>query len=83
MYSLNDHKTIETLSLSEIRHDLRQMIHFDEEKCVDNLLLTTQMTIGERNRLVDAARVYVDKSRAKSDSQGTMDYFLQEFGPFQ
>ncbi|MBL4603233.1 MAG: bifunctional proline dehydrogenase/L-glutamate gamma-semialdehyde dehydrogenase PutA, partial [Emcibacteraceae bacterium] len=79
MYSLNDHKTIETLSLSEIRHDLRQMIHFDEEKCVDNLLLTTELTIGERNRLVDAARVYVNKSHAKSDSQGTMDYFLQEF----
>lgn len=79
MYSLNDHKQIETLSLNEIRHSLRQMIHADEETCVDNLLHATELTNGERNRLVDAARSYVEKSRDRSDSQGTMDYFLQEF----
>ncbi|MBT6330283.1 MAG: bifunctional proline dehydrogenase/L-glutamate gamma-semialdehyde dehydrogenase, partial [Kordiimonadaceae bacterium] len=55
------------------------MLHGDEETCVENLLLATELTIGERNRLVGAARHYVDKSRDKSDSQGTMDYFLQEF----
>lgn len=79
MYSLNDHKSVETLDLNEIRNSLRQMIHADEEKCVDNLLHATELTTGERNRLVDAARTYVDLSRDRSDSQGTMDYFLQEF----
>jgi RHH-type transcriptional regulator, proline utilization regulon repressor / proline dehydrogenase / delta 1-pyrroline-5-carboxylate dehydrogenase len=79
MYILNDLKKIESLSLGSIRHDLRLMLHGDEETCVENLLLATELTIGERNRLVGAARHYVDKSRDKSDSQGTMDYFLQEF----
>ncbi len=79
MYTLNDLKKIETLPLSDIRHSLRQMLHADEEKCIDNLLHATELTTGERNRLVDRARIFVQKSRAKSDSQGTMDYFLQEF----
>ena len=79
MYSLNDHKSIGTLNLSEIRKCMRQMLHADEEICVDNLLHATELTTGERNRLVDAARIYVGLSRDRSDSQGTMDYFLQEF----
>ncbi|MDG1438708.1 MAG: bifunctional proline dehydrogenase/L-glutamate gamma-semialdehyde dehydrogenase PutA [Emcibacteraceae bacterium] len=79
MYSLNDKKKIETLSLNDIRQDLRHMIHADEENCVDNLLDATELTFGERNRLVDRARDFVTKSRERSDTQGTMDYFLQEF----
>ena len=79
MYALNDLKKIQSLSLSEVRHKLRHMIHADEEKCVDNLLHATELTTGERNRTVDRARLFVDHSRDKSDSQGTMDYFLQEF----
>ncbi len=79
MYALNDVKQIEKLSLVEIRHNLRHMLHADEEKCIDNLLHATELTTGERNRLVDRARDFVSNSRDKSDSQGTMDYFLQEF----
>ena len=79
MYALNDFKNIKTLSLSDIRHNLRQTLHADEENCVANLLHATELTNGERNRLVGAARTYVDKSRDESDNQGTMDYFLQEF----
>ncbi|MDG1708390.1 MAG: hypothetical protein P8H03_06490 [Emcibacteraceae bacterium] len=79
MYSLNDNKKIATLSLNDIRLDLRHMIHADEENCVDNLLDATELTFGERNRLVDRARDFVNKSRDRSDTQGTMDYFLQEF----
>ncbi len=79
MYALNDFKNIEQLSLSEIRQNLRHMLHADEEKCIDNLLHATELTTGERNRLVDRARDFVSRSRDKSDSQGTMDYFLQEF----
>lgn len=79
MYALNDIKYINQLSLSDIRHGLRQMIHADEEKCVNSLLLSTELTTGERNRLVDRARTFVTKSRDRSDTQGTMDYFLQEF----
>ncbi len=79
MYSLNDYKNIEKLTLSEIRHNLRLMFHSDEKKCVENLLHATELTTGERNRLVDRARRLVEKSRDESDNQGTMDYFLQEF----
>lgn len=79
MYSLNDRKKIETLSLEEIRLSLRQMLHGDEEKCIENLLHATVLTVAERNRLVERARDYVVKSRDESDNQGTMDYFLQEF----
>ncbi|MEZ5757908.1 MAG: bifunctional proline dehydrogenase/L-glutamate gamma-semialdehyde dehydrogenase PutA [Emcibacteraceae bacterium] len=79
MYSLNEHKVIETLSLDEIRHNLRLAMHADEEACVNNLLHATELTTGERNRLVDQARRFVEKSRERSGRQGTMDYFLQEF----
>ncbi len=79
MYALNDVKNIEKLPLPEIRQNLREMMHADEEKCIDNLLHATELTTGERNRLVDRAREFVSRSRAESDSQGTMDYFLQEF----
>lgn len=79
MYSLNDRKKIETLSLEDIRLSLRQMLHGDEEKCIENLLHATELTVAERNRLVERARDYVVKSRDESDNQGTMDYFLQEF----
>ena len=79
MYSLSDHKSPELLNLREIRYILRQMTHADEEKCVDNLLHVTELTIGERKRVVGLAKEYVYLSRDKSDSQGTMDYFLQEF----
>ena len=79
MYSLSDHKFPELLNLKEIRYILRQMAHADEEKCVDNLLHVTELTIGERKRVVGLAKEYVYLSRDKSDSQGTMDYFLQEF----
>ena len=79
MYSLNDSKKNKTLTLEQIRHNVRLMIHRDEEICVKGLLHATELTTGERNRLVDNAREFVKKSRAKSDSQGTMDYFLQEF----
>ena len=79
MYSLSDHKSPELLNLKEIRYILRQMTHADEEKCVDNLLHVTELTIGERKRVVGLAKEYVYLSRDKSDSQGTMDYFLQEF----
>lgn len=79
MYSLNDRKKIETLSREDIRLSLRQMLHGDEEKCIENLLHATELTVAERNRLVERARDYVVKSRDESDNQGTMDYFLQEF----
>lgn len=79
MYSLNDRKKIKTLSLEDIRLSLRQMLHGDEEKCIENLLHATELTVAERNRLVERARDYVVKSRDESDNQGTMDYFLQEF----
>ena len=49
MYSLNDQKQINALSLSEIRHNMRQMLHSDEEVCVENLLDATQLTRGERS----------------------------------
>ena len=79
MYSLNDRKKIETLSREDIRLSLRQMLHGDEEKCIENLLHATELTVAERNRLVERARDFVVKSRDESDNQGTMDYFLQEF----
>ncbi|MCC3862036.1 bifunctional proline dehydrogenase/L-glutamate gamma-semialdehyde dehydrogenase PutA [Pseudemcibacter aquimaris] len=79
MYALNDRENALSLSLDDIRLNLRKNIHADEEKCIDNLLHATELTFGERNRLVDRARDFVTKSRDKSDSQGTMDYFLQEF----
>jgi len=79
MYSLNDRKKIETLSREDIRLSLRKMLHGDEEKCIENLLHATELTVAERNRLVERARDFVVKSRDESDNQGTMDYFLQEF----
>ncbi|MDA0707855.1 MAG: bifunctional proline dehydrogenase/L-glutamate gamma-semialdehyde dehydrogenase PutA [Proteobacteria bacterium] len=79
MYSLDDNKLISKLSLADIRNTLRQMLHADEEYCVESLLQTTELTLAGRNRVVDQARLFVDQSRALSDRQGTMDYFLQEF----
>ncbi|MBT5187504.1 MAG: bifunctional proline dehydrogenase/L-glutamate gamma-semialdehyde dehydrogenase PutA [Kordiimonadaceae bacterium] len=79
MYSLNDNKQITALTLADIRQNLRKMVHADEVKCVNNLLNATELTTGERSRLVESAREYVTLSRDQSDSQGTMDYFLQEF----
>ena len=79
MYSLDDNKLISKLSLADIRNTLRQMLHADEEYCVESLLQTTELTLAGRNRVVDQARLFVDQSSALSDRQGTMDYFLQEF----
>lgn len=66
--------------LNKIRLKLRSMTHADEEKCITSLLETSGLSREARQRIVTSARDLVTLSRTKSDEQGTMDYFLQEFG---
>ncbi|MBL4612941.1 MAG: proline dehydrogenase family protein, partial [Emcibacter sp.] len=72
MYSLE--------KLNECRQKLRGMTHADEEQCISDLLTASALSQAARDRIVTSARDLVTLSRAKSDEQGTMDYFLQEFG---
>ena len=83
MYSLAENSTDQVKTLSEIRAVLRQVTHADEEVCITNLLDSCGLSGAARKRIVTSARDLVTRSRAKSDDQDTMDYFLQEFGPVQ
>ncbi|MBL4802493.1 MAG: bifunctional proline dehydrogenase/L-glutamate gamma-semialdehyde dehydrogenase PutA [Emcibacter sp.] len=66
--------------ITKIRLKMRLMTHADEEKCITSLLEMSGLSSAARQRIVTSARDLVALSRAKSDEQGTMDYFLQEFG---
>lgn len=80
MYSLAEGSPDKTENLSEIRHELRMMTHSDEAQCITGLLTSSTLSREARERIVKASRHLVILSRAKSDEQDTMDYFLQEFG---
>jgi len=80
MYSLAEKSADQAQNLSEIRTIMRAMTHGDEEACISNLLDSSGLSAAARKRIVTAARHVVSLSRSKSDDQGTMDYFLQEFG---
>ena len=69
-----------TKNLAEIRHLVRSMTHADEESCITDLLGSSKLSEGARQRIVSSARDLVRLSRARSDDQDTMDFFLQEFG---
>ena len=80
MYSLAENAPDRAVGLGNIRNAMRAMTHADEEKCITNLLESTSLSRAARDRIVTVARDLVTLSRAKRDDQGTMDYFLQEFG---
>ncbi|WP_321396621.1 bifunctional proline dehydrogenase/L-glutamate gamma-semialdehyde dehydrogenase PutA [Emcibacter sp.] len=80
MYDLTTSEEFSQRSLMEIRKALRQAQHADEEKAIANLFRASGLTNAARERIVETARTLVRDSREKSDDQGTMDYFLQEFG---
>ncbi len=80
MYSLAENASDTPRGLAEIRREIRVMTHGDEEACISNLLESSGLSRVARDRIVQSARELVTLSRAKSDIQGTMDYFLQEFG---
>jgi len=80
MYSLAEKATNPVKKLPEIRKAMRSMTHADEEQCITTLLESTSLPDEARQRIVLSARDLVTLSRAKSDEQDTMDYFLQEFG---
>ncbi|HEC01261.1 MAG TPA: bifunctional proline dehydrogenase/L-glutamate gamma-semialdehyde dehydrogenase PutA [Sphingomonadales bacterium] len=66
--------------LAEIRKKIRAMTHADEEQAISHMLETSGLSDDARMRIVTSARDLVRLSRTKSDGQGTMDFFLQEFG---
>lgn len=66
--------------LAEIRKKIRAMTHADEEQAISHMLETSGLSDNARMRIVTSARDLVRLSRTKSDEQGTMDFFLQEFG---
>ncbi|MCF6215292.1 MAG: bifunctional proline dehydrogenase/L-glutamate gamma-semialdehyde dehydrogenase PutA [Emcibacter sp.] len=80
MYSLAEKAQDRPENLDEIRGILRAATHADEELCIANLLESSSLSAAAQQRIVDASRELVALSRLKSDEQGTMDYFLQEFG---
>ncbi len=80
MYSLAEKATDQVKALTDIRTELRAMVHGDEEQCISNLLESAALSSEARARIVMSSRNLVTLSRAKSDDQDTMDYFLQEFG---
>jgi len=80
MYSLAENAQDRVEALDEIRGVIRAMTHADEEQSIANLLDSSSLTVGARGRMVKAARDLVTLSRTKSAQQGSMDYFLQEFG---
>ncbi|WP_417320330.1 bifunctional proline dehydrogenase/L-glutamate gamma-semialdehyde dehydrogenase PutA [Emcibacter sp.] len=80
MYDLTLSEEFPLPPLGDIRLALRQAQHMDEEKAIANLFRASGLTNAGRERIVETARALVTDSRRKSDDQGTMDYFLQEFG---
>ena len=80
MYSLAQNSPDKFENLSEIRTEMRSMTHGDEEQAITNLLDSSSLSDAARKRIVTSSRRLVTLSRAKSDQQDTMDYFLQEFG---
>lgn len=67
-------------TLADIRLAMRGTTHRDEEDCIANLIAASGLDKGVRENIVSQARALVSRSREKSGDQGTMDYFLQEFG---
>jgi len=67
-------------SLRDVRAEIRKATHRDEEQAVAALVSASGLDHGLRQKIVADARELVTLSRARSDQQGTMDYFLQEFG---
>ena len=80
MYDLTPSEELPVRSLDDIRTALRRAQHMDEEQAIANLFRASGLTNAARERIVETARALVAESREKSDDQGTMDYFLQEFG---
>tara|TARA_B100001939_G_scaffold318727_1_gene306355 strand:+ start:1113 stop:4310 length:3198 start_codon:yes stop_codon:yes gene_type:complete len=80
MYDLSLISMVHSQSLADLRRAIRQATHADEESCIRNLIRASGLTHAARERIVERARNLVTLSRSKSDKQGTMDYFLQEFG---
>lgn len=80
MISLTNNQKDLKRSLSEIRDFLRLATHADENEAVATLLAASGLSAELRQKIVYDARTLVKLSRAQSDQQGTMDYFLQEFG---
>ncbi|MCF8474630.1 MAG: bifunctional proline dehydrogenase/L-glutamate gamma-semialdehyde dehydrogenase PutA [Emcibacter sp.] len=80
MYSTAGNKLEQINNLGDIRHKIRLMTHHDEEDCITGLLNETSLSQDARDRIVESARSLVILSRKQSGRQGTMDYFLQEFG---
>jgi len=80
MYSLAENAADQATGLSHIRDVIRRTTHADEETIIANLLESSGLSDAARKNIVHTARDLVSRSRTKSDEQGTMDYFLQEFG---
>jgi RHH-type proline utilization regulon transcriptional repressor/proline dehydrogenase/delta 1-pyrroline-5-carboxylate dehydrogenase len=80
MYDLSDQKILDHKTLEQLRLDIAKAAHYDEEDAISNLLSSSSLTDERRKSIVDAAQNLVKISRSHSESQGTMDHFLHEFG---
>ena len=67
-------------NLEKLRRDIRQISHGSEETVVADLLKLTSLTLKQRQNIEQQARDLVTRCRLHSNSAGTLDAFLQEFG---
>ncbi len=67
-------------TLDALRADILCGTHAPEEQVVAQLLTQTSLTLAQRQGIERRARELVVSCRSNSDSAGTLDAFLQEFG---
>ncbi len=66
--------------MDNLRNNIRSLTHGDESRCVEQLLLDSNISVTARDRILGRSRSLVQRCRKDKQGKGTMDAFLQEFG---
>lgn len=67
------------ISLSTIRHTIRQHIYMPEEQAIANLMYINPLTEESRQQVEQSALGFVEQCRNNPDKQGLFDAFLREY----
>ena len=68
------------MSLENIRDQIRQTTHEDEQLCVERLLAEKSVAEDSQQKAVLIARELVTQCRKQHNHEGTLEAFLHEFG---